>query len=160
LKNTHKRDFIDQTLSPRDFLRTLSYREFFTSFSLAILLAALFRLITYYSNEPWIGNNQFGLRLALYFIVLPINHILYMKEHSRPNNFIGRNFHDYIFTILFATLNVLYASVSKGDYTFQTDNGMFEIVLIGLILAIGFATIEVVITILKRLLNFFGWQVL
>src|SRR5687768_7844241 len=44
------RDLADQIFRTRYFVRTLSYREFVTSLSLALLLLACFQIVDYYSN--------------------------------------------------------------------------------------------------------------
>lgn len=97
-------DLADQVFSTRNFSRTLSYREFVTSLSLALLLLAIYSLLDYYSDEDWIEINEATIKWTLFCILFPINHVFYKAEHKRPNNFIGRNFHDYIFLLLFISL--------------------------------------------------------
>jgi hypothetical protein len=59
-------DLEDQAFNIRDFIRTLSYREFVTSLSLALLLQAIYTVTDYYANADWIETNGFAIRWLLF----------------------------------------------------------------------------------------------
>lgn len=154
-----ERDFADQTFSTRNFLRTLSYREFITSLSLALLLLAFYRTLDYYSNENWIENNESLLKLTLFCIILPLNHIFYKAEHKRQNNFIGRNLHDYIFLLLFVALYKLQLFFMGTSLTFGVE-GIGTVIVFLLVIVILVVVLELGVAIIKRVLRFLRWQVL
>lgn len=114
------RNLIDERFFAKPFIRTLGYREFLTSLSLALLLLALYSVIDYYSNEDWIENNYSLLWYGLLGVTIPANHI-YRVEHGRANNFIGRNFHDYIFLVLFITLYQLQSLCKTAVISLKPD---------------------------------------
>jgi len=77
VEKRQNRDLPDQVFSTRIFVRTLSYREFVTSLSLALLLLAFYSLLAYYSYEDWIENNETTIKWTLFFILIPTNHVFY-----------------------------------------------------------------------------------
>lgn len=81
-----ERDLADQIFDTRNFTRTLSYREFITSLSLALLLLALYEILGYYSNEDWVGNHETLLKWIFFCSILPVNHVFYKIEHKRQND--------------------------------------------------------------------------
>lgn len=153
------RDLADQVFSTRNFVRTLSYREFVTSFSLALLLLASYSLLDYYSNEDWISNNESLIKRTLFCFLIPINHILYRDEHERPNNFIGRNFHDYIFLLLFVSLYKLRLFLYGSSLSFNVE-GIGSAIVFLLVFIIIVLLIELAVAILKRGLKLLQWQIL
>ena len=159
MKKTDRRSPIDESFFAKPFIRTISYREFLTSLSLVLLLLAFYTVIDYYSDEHWIENNYSLLKYGLLAIIIPFNHIIYKSEHKRPNNFIGRNLHDYIFLILFIALYNLQLLINGSALTFDVKNiGILIILLMVLIFLI--MVFELLVAILKRLLRFFKWQLI
>ncbi len=154
-----ERDLADQIFSPRDFSRTLSYREFLSSLSLALLLLALCAVVDYYDNEDWIANNESAIKWTLICVLLPVNHIFYKVEHKRSNNFIGRNFHDYIFIFLFVVLHKLRLFLYGLGLSIGIEGVGGAIVLL-LVFIIMVMLFELAVAILKRGLNFLRWQIL
>lgn len=154
-----ERDLADQTFSTRSFLRTLSYREFFTSLSLALLLLAFYRLLDYYSNEDWIGNNGALIKWALFCIILPLNHVFYKAEHKRQNNFVGRNLHDYILLVFLVALYKLQLFLIGTSLTFGIE-GVGTVIVFVLVFIMLVVVLELGIAIIKRLLSFRRWRVL
>lgn len=59
----------------RPFLRTLSYREFLTSFTLVLLYQAFYELIEYYSNERLFENSYKNIQLILLIVLILANHV-------------------------------------------------------------------------------------
>jgi hypothetical protein len=159
VKKQQDRDLADQVFSTRNFVRALSYREFVTSLSLALLLLSIYSILDYYSNEDWIEYNESEIQLFLFCILAPINHIFYKAEHKRPNNFIGRNFHDYIFLLLFVSLNKLRLFFYGSSFSFGVEGvgGAIVLVLVFIILVMLF---ELAVAILKRGLKLLRWQIL
>lgn len=154
-----ERDLADQVFSTRTFLRTLSYREFITSLSLALLLLAFYRLFDYYSNEDWIENNESLIKWTLFCIILPLNHIFYKVEHKRQNNFIGRNLQDYIFLLLFVALYKLQLFLMGTSLTFGIE-GVGTVIVFVLVFIMLVVVLELGVAIIKRVLRFIRWQVL
>lgn len=153
------RDLADQVFSTRNFVRTLSYREFLTSLALALLLLAIYALLDYYSNEDWIENNESAIKWILFCILIPINHIFYKAEHKRPNNFIGRNFHDYIFLLLFVSLYKLRLFLYGSSLSFGLE-GIGSAIVFILMFIIIVMFFELGVAILKRGLKLLRWQIL
>lgn len=154
-----ERDLADQVFSIRNFVRTLSYREFVTSLSLALLLLAVYSLLDYYSNEDWIENNESVIKWTLSCLLLPINHIFYKVEHKRPNNFIGRNFHDYIFLLLFILLYKLRLFFYGSSLSLGIE-GIGGAIVFLLVFIITVMLFELAVAILKRGLTLLRWQIL
>jgi hypothetical protein len=118
-----KPDRLERSFSPRRFFRTLSFREFFTTLSLTVFLIGLIWFLRHSSVE-WINENSVSVILTLIGLTLIIGHIFYRIEHGRPNNFIGRNFHDYIFALLFFIVEELARFFGSQDYSlFRSDAG-------------------------------------
>ena len=159
MKKRQDPDLADQVFSARNFVRTLSYREFVTSLSLALLLLSIYALLDYYSSENWIGNNDSPIKWTLSCILIPINHIFYKIEHKRPNNFIGRNLQDYIFLFFFVSLNKLRLFLYGSTLSLEVEGVGSAIVFI-LMFIIIVMLFELAVAILKRGLNLIRWQVL
>lgn len=159
MEKRQARDLADQVFSTRNFVRTLSYREFVTSLSLALLLLAIYSLLDYYSNEDRIANNETTIKWVLFCILIPVNHIFYKVEHKRPNNFIGRNFHDYIFLLLFVSLYKLRLFFYGSTLSFGVEGVGTAIVFI-LMFIIMVMLFELGVAILKRGLKLLRWQIL
>jgi hypothetical protein len=152
-------DLEDHVFGTVNFARTLSYREFATSFSLALFLLALYTLVEYYSNEDWIGNNESAIKLTLFLFLVPVNHVFYKVEHKRPNNFIGRNFHDHIFILLFLALYKLRLFFYGSSLTFGVE-GVGTVIVFILLNIIFVMAFELGVAILKRFLKLLRWQIL
>lgn len=154
-----KRDFSERILDTRDFLRTLSYREFVTSCSTALLLVAFYGILDFYSGEDWVDKHGGVIRTTLFCISLPVNHIFYKVDHKRPNNFVGRNFHDYIFILFFVLLNELRMYFYGWGISFDiADIGIYIATI--LIIAILVMLFELAVAIVKRGLKLVRWQIL
>ncbi len=159
VNKTNRRSAIDESFFARPFIRALSHREFVTSLSLVLLLLAFYSVIDYYANEDWIQDNYSLLKSCLLAIIIPINHIIYKSEHKRPNNFIGRNLHDWIFLILFISLYNLQLWIHGNTLSFGVKNAGGLIILI-MVLIFLIMVFELLVAILKRLLRFFKWQII
>lgn len=149
-----KKGFYSFNTSP--FLRTLSYREFLTSISLAFLLLTFNMVVNYYSNEDWVSDNIASFRWISFLILFPVNHIFYKLEHRRPNNFIGRNIHDYIFLLMILLISRIYAFFIGNGVTYQFEGNGAGIVIL---LFVSVMILEVFIAVLKRLFKFAGWRI-
>jgi hypothetical protein len=159
VEKRRQRDFIDLVFGTQDFLRTLSYREFVTSFVLALLLLSCQSILNYYSNEDWVESNAGTIRITLFVALAPINHFFYRLEHNRSNNFMGRGIHDCIYILLVVLLITL-----KGlYYGYRISVGADNIVsLLGFLffVAIMVVAFELAVALLKRFLALFRWQIL
>lgn len=150
-----ERDDAGQILSTRDFFRSLSYREFVTSLSLALLILAINSVLGYYADENWFGGNEFVVKVVMFCLVVPLNHVFYKIEHKRSNTFIGRNVHDYIFILIFASLYQLILFIY--GFGFQLDIGNPGIFILGFVIVV--ALFELALALVKRCLKFVRWQV-
>jgi hypothetical protein len=147
-----------QSFNPKPFARTLSYRDFITSLSFALLFLAWHRILHYYSSENWMQSNEYFLRVGGLALLIPANHVLYRLEHRRSNNFIGRNFHDYIFLMLTAVVFKLHAYLFGLVWSLQANTVS---AIVSLNLAIFLILIfEAFLSLLKRLLNKVKWHVI
>jgi hypothetical protein len=154
-----KRDPFQDAFSKKRFVRSLSYREFLTSFSLALFLLACYLLLEYYSGEDWFGSNDSWLRWVIFIIVALFNHIFYRIEHGRSNNFIGRSFHDTIFLLILLPFFQLLSFYNGETVSFSFGN-VFTVIMIlisGVFIIVSF---ELLVAGLKRLLRLAGWQIL
>jgi hypothetical protein len=143
------------TFSFHPFFRTLSYRDFLTSFALATLLFSIYQIIDLYSNEKLIENNVRLIRVASTIALMISSHIFYRLDHNRSNNFAGRTTHDIIFICFFLTLSKGYSLLIDTGYTFSFE-GLG--ILIGVIILITF--FELGISGLRRLLLLLKWRLL
>lgn len=159
MEKRQDRDLPDQVFSIRNFVRTLSYREFVTSLSLALLLLALYSLLDYYFNEDWVENNYSTIKWTLLCVLIPINHVFYKAEHKRPNNFIGRNLHDYIFLLLFLLLYKLQLFFYGSTLSFGAE-GVGSAIVVILVIIIMVMLFELGVAIFKRGLKLLKWQIL
>lgn len=137
------------------FFRALSYRDFLTSFALAIFLMAFLQILLYYSIEDWIRDYFVSIRMVSFLLVGLMNHMIYKIEHRRANNFVGRIVHDFIFIIMFFLLGNLRTYILYGTIS-DVENGALP--LIGVVMLV--LIFEFSVAILKRLLRLFKWQIL
>lgn len=152
-------DFIILTLGTKDFVRTLSYRDVFTSISLALLLLATREILHYYLLDDWINAN-FNLLMGIFtFVIIAFNHILYKLEHKRSNNFIGRVIHDCMFLLSYAAIGKIKQFLIDSSITINAES-IRDFFLTSFALLIFIFLYEVGIAILKRLLKLMRWQIL
>jgi hypothetical protein len=154
-----KKDPLQLAFSKKSFMRTLSYREFFTSFSLALFLLACYMLLDYYGSEDWVRSNFSWVIWVIIPIVLLFNHVFYKIEHGRSNNFIGRSLHDVIFLLSwlgFYLLSSLYQGVTVS-FPFANEFSVILPVIVGALVIVLF---ESLVACLKWLLRLAGWQIL
>ncbi|HZY82368.1 MAG TPA: hypothetical protein VFE50_22740 [Cyclobacteriaceae bacterium] len=152
-------ELFDASFSARTFLRALSFREFFTSASLCLLLLAFYELLHYYSNEDWLEDNYFTIKWCLAYFLMSLTHVFYRKEHQRQNNFIGRNLHDYISIVTFIAMQYLYGAIIGNQYKLTFD-GIGTVIVWLLLVIISVIVFEVVISIVRHIFSLVGWQVL
>jgi hypothetical protein len=147
------------SFSTKFFFRSLSFRDFFTSICLVLLLIAIIDVINYYSDV--LVSEQVGsfVKATAFFLAIPFNHILYRIEHKRSNNFIGRFIHDMIFVLLFFLLRAIEGDLFGKGFIDRPIH-LSEVILIGIGLTISAALFEVVIAFLKRIFILFKWQIL
>jgi hypothetical protein len=147
------------SFSPKFFFRSLSVRDFFTPFSLALLFIAIADVVNYYSDV--LVTEQIGsyIKWTAFYLIIPVNHVVYRIEHKRSNNFIGRFIHDAIFVLFFFLLSDI-KSYLFGSGFIDGPIHVSEVIAICLGFTISAALFELVIALLKRILMLFKWQVL
>lgn len=148
--------FINFKLRP--FTRTVSYRDFFTSLSLALLLLTFHQCIEYYSTEEFFQNKSDFLKYMFFFMMLPANHMLYKAEHKRSNNYIGRVIHDFIFLGCFLSITKIYDIVTGLSVPFALEPVIVPFMIVPVTAFI--MCFELVVAVLKRLLRVVQWQIM
>ena len=102
-----------------DFFRTLSYREFLTSFSLAIFIISLKYIRNFYYDVDVIeSTNNWAFNAFFFALIIILNHIFYRIEHKRYNVIYVRLFIDIIFILIYVGLRKILLSnieISIGD---------------------------------------------
>jgi hypothetical protein len=146
------------SFSTKDFIRALSYRDFLTPFSLALLFIALREAIGYFSFVEWIDANSSLIIAAFMVLIALVNHIIYKIEHNRPNNFIGRCIQDIIFVFLVIIFLEIRTQIWNGMSVVEFNVGGVIGVTFGV--AIFVTLFELVVAFLKRCLNYFKWRIL
>ena len=148
---------LSDSFNARLFIRTLSYRDFLTPLSLGLLLLAMFQIVGYYGGEHWVENNILLIRSTLMASMIFLNHIVYRLEHRRPNNYIGRSIHTSIFLICFVSLYQLYFFLIGLSHFGGMDPGIIGMLLMLVVFVMLF---ELIVALVKRILNLFKWQIL
>lgn len=146
-----KVDRISLSFDYHPFFRTLSYREFLTSISLALFYLAIFEIIDYYSDERFFEDSHGTWKWYTLIFVFLINHIIYRFEHNRSNNFIGRAINDFILLISIFLIRSCYALIMDISYDFSVDNGVIGVVLTVFILPFFIIAFEMGVGIFKYL---------
>lgn len=122
----------------RPFFRTLSYREFLTSISIALFALAVIEIINYYSDERFFEGTHSSWTWFTILLAFPANHIIYRYEHRRSNNFIGRSINDLFLLVSLIIVVISYRLIIGGSYNFRIIDGVlsFAIVVIGITMTI------------------------
>jgi hypothetical protein len=147
------------SFSTKDFIRTVSRRDLLTSFSLALLLIACFHIIDYYSFDDWVDDNESAIKLIIFLVIAPMNHVFYKAEHKRPNNFIGRNMHHHIFLLFVVALTVIRHWLYGSSFSYSASQWS-NVVPVVIVVIIWVMLFELMIAIIKRILKLVRWQVL
>jgi hypothetical protein len=148
-----KTDRFSQSLDYNPFFRTLSYREFLTSISLAFFGLAIIEIINYYSDELFFKDTSTTWKLAMIFFIFLVNHIIYKCEHKRSNNFIGRSINDLLLFITLIFLSTSYKYIVGGTLEFRIDNPVLGSIIIVTLTTAGIFFFEIGLGFLKMLLK-------
>ncbi|WP_339923674.1 hypothetical protein [uncultured Cyclobacterium sp.] len=142
---------ISQSLDPKPFLKTFSYREIITIIALSLLFHSLLEVIGIYSNDPlFIFKNTLNTwKIVLLLSIFLLNHIVYRLEHNRSNNFIGRLIIDLIFLFFLIIIKIGFTFLIDSSYRISIKgNGlMFFIIIFGLVFL--FTALELIVAFLK-----------
>ncbi|MEK6477093.1 hypothetical protein WJR50_06150 [Catalinimonas sp. 4WD22] len=144
-----------RSLDLKPFLRTLSYRDFLTSFALAMFYLALTSVIKFYGDE--IEPERLGDAIIILsgFIIILACHIIYKIEHHRANNFVGRVTQDLLFMVLLILLKKSYDSLVYNNNYFSLD----DFIHFGFLFLILSVAIELLVTVLRYVLRWFKCQI-
>ncbi|WP_373395879.1 hypothetical protein V8V91_14965 [Algoriphagus halophilus] len=154
-----KVDRISLSFDYHPFFRTLSYREFLTSISIALFYLAVFEIIDYYSDERFFEDSQGTWKWFTLLLVFLINHILYRFEHNRSNNLIGRSINDLFLLVSIFLIRSSYALIVDISYDFSVDASVMGVVLVLFILPFFIFAFEIGVGILKYLLKIIRCQI-
>lgn len=141
----------DASFQIKPFWETLSYREFLTAFSLALLLVAMFDFFDYV-DYGWIGKHTVELTLLSGFSILFVNHRLYKLEHGRSNNYIGRWIADLMLIVFAYILGVTKLWIVERDAVLDDFVSTFFAALTLIVI------IETFVAFIKRILALRGWR--
>jgi hypothetical protein len=141
------------------FLRTLSYRDFLSIFTLVLLLMAYIELSFYCLGESNVQSLYGPFRNIGVIGFLWANHVLYKIEHKRFNNFIGRVLHTLIFIIMFLPIKIIHSYLVSDYYTFSVSLSFGEMILLLVVSIIAITLFEFVLSILKYGLKLLKWQI-
>jgi hypothetical protein len=92
-------------------------------------------------------------------IVALLNHVVYLFEHRRPNNYIGRSIHVAIFLLFLFLLRRTSNYFVGGEFI----DGQFnpaELILDLIGYAVLILLFELLVALLKRTLTLFKWRIL
>lgn len=89
----------------KEFIRTLSYREFLTAFTLSIFTICLQYIRYFYWEVELIKSmNNFGFNFLVFSTIIMLNHVFYKLEHKRSNSYYIRTLIDFTFLIIYVVL--------------------------------------------------------
>jgi len=149
----HTKDPFLASLEVKPFFNALSYRDFLTPISLSVFIMALIKTFEFVGLDDYWDLSYTMILIA--FLFMPINHIVYRLEHKRQNNYMGRVIHDITFILLLIVImQIHYFILTSG---FMLMDSSFSFVILIFIILMGY---ELLIALLKRLLNLFSWQIL
>ena len=144
-----------QSFNTALFFRSLSYRDFVTSFSLVIFYLAFSEILNYYSDERFIENTEVYFLWSCFILLIIFNHVLYKIEHRRSNNYIGRWLHDVIFLFTYFLVMGIHKFIALGSYNFSAGENAVIAIFFMLIVIFIF---EFILEIIKQVLGLFKWQ--
>ncbi|WP_339752645.1 hypothetical protein [Algoriphagus aquimarinus] len=148
-----KVDTLSLSFDYRPFFRTLSYREFLTSISIAMFALAVIGIINYYSDERFFVDAHSTWRLYTILFVFLANHIIYRHEHKRSNNFLGRYINDLFLLVSMIILTISYKFIIGDTYTFPIENGVLGIITVISVIIMTIFSFEIGLGFLKMLLK-------
>ena len=148
-----KVDRLSLSFDYRPFFRTLSYREFLTSISIALFGLAIIGIINYYSDERFFEDAHSIWKWYTILFVFLANHIIYKHEHKRSNNFLGRSINDLFLLVSLVLLTISYKFITGGTYDFRIENGILGTIIIISVITITIFSFEIGLEFLKILLK-------
>lgn len=148
-----KADKLSLILDYSPFFRTLSYREFLTSISIALFGLAIIEIFDYYSDERFFIDTHRTWKLATIFFIFLVNHIMYRYEHKRSNNFIGRSINDLLLFVSLMLLSISYKFMVGGTLDFRIDNPVLGSIILVTLTTAGIFSFEIGLGFLKMLLK-------
>ncbi|WPR75758.1 hypothetical protein [Algoriphagus sp. NG3] len=146
-------DWLSLSFDYRPFFRTLSYREFLTSISIALFGLAIIGIINYYSDERFFKDAHSTWKWYTILFVFLANHIIYKHEHKRSNNFLGRSINDLFLLVSLLLLTISYKFIIGGTYDFRIGNGFLGIIIIVTVITMAIFSFEIGLGFLKMLLK-------
>jgi len=89
----------------KEFIRTLSYREFLTAFTLSIFTICLQNIRRFYWGIDFFeSSNTPGFNFLVFSTIIMLNHVFYKLEHKRSNSYYIRTLIDFTFLIIYVVL--------------------------------------------------------
>lgn len=155
-----KNDRISRSFNFYPFFRSLSYREFMTVISIALVYLAICEILEYYSDERFFQDSYQTWKLYTFLFSFLANHIFYKIEHHRSNNFIGRSINDLLLLIAILLTQKTYAFLLGNSYSFSTNSSFLGEILMLFLLPFFIFSFEILIGILKVLFRKIKWQIL
>ncbi|MFA0964460.1 hypothetical protein AB9P05_21820 [Roseivirga sp. BDSF3-8] len=137
------------------YFRSLSHRDFLSSFVLALLYLAIWQVLAFYAF-PLYGLDSL-LAILMFVLVVITNHAFYKIEHKRRNNYIGRVFHTAIFMVFLIILMELFEYFTFGNV--EVDVSTNSPILTVIIYVIMIMMAEVALSIVRRVFKLIGWRI-
>ncbi|WP_020526455.1 hypothetical protein [Flexithrix dorotheae] len=153
---------IDNTTNPKKrkpFLRTLSFREFYSTICVSLIFYSGIIVFNLYSSEPWYQEVSKYFYITLLLVIIPFIHISYRIEHKRSNDFEGRFYHTFFSFIVGWIIISLLDYLINETYYILSFRLIFKIVLSLLGMAFAVLFFELVYFLLNQLLSLFKWRI-
>lgn len=148
-----KVDRLSLSFDYRPFFRTLSYREFLTSISIALFALAIIEIINYYSEERFFKYTHSTWKWSTILFVFLANHIIYRYEHKRSNNFLGRSINDLFLLVSLIVLATSHKSIVGSTYNFRIENSVLGIIILVIVIPMAIFSFEIGLGFLKMILK-------
>ena len=153
-----KRSISEEPTNIRPFFRSLSSRDFFTYFTLALLYLTVLNLLSFYSDESYVQNNLTDIKMWFFVGLLSLSHIMYKLEHKRSNNYLGRIFNDLFLVSIISVVQNIYWVITGNPRNIL--DLLADIPGMVIVLILIFLILEAAVGIVKRLLKLIRCEIL
>ena len=154
-----QRPDVPDSFDAKSYFRTFRHREILSCISLALFLVAVRNTLNYYAADiTWVREDENWLVLLSAFFLIVLNHAVYMLEHKRSNNFLGRSIHDCFFLAAFLLAAKVLSLFKDGNLDFHVEDvipSMSTIISMTIVLVL----IELAVAGFKRILKLARWQI-
>ncbi len=154
----YKRDDEIEQIQPlnrraQSYIVSLKATDFYTLFTTAMGVLAIYSLISVYGDEFFLRGNSSWIKNLVLCCSFLVIHIFYKSDHQKSNSYIKRIQFDLLYLLILLGLEYLLTSISDGfnlyslNFSFQTIGAIIGVFLFLLLL-------ELVLEIIKKLFQF------